>query len=229
MSRHRRHEVSPSGQHLFPCRYCLEDDSTENLIAPCICQGSMKYVHNHCLLRWYTLNPEIGLKCSVCKTECAYQIDNPLEVGLSAEFIKRAGLEHPFLVTFFYHWIYTFYCISVYEMDTFGDMRASYSTFQILFTGLYLILFSIPVWQVKQKQLYMQKWFCTSHILLPIFHVYCIWLIPTYIWIGGVGGNFCCFHYFYAHTHILEEMNGKSAIRFITRRQEKPPSSLEAS
>ena len=224
----RRRRLEPQST-LFTCRYCFDEDSPENLISPCICEGTMKYVHNRCLVRWYTMNPEIGLRCSICKTECAYQVDQPLEDPLSLEFIKRCGLEHPFLVTFSYHWLHMFYCLSVRKVENFSTMSDWYPYFQILFTGLYLGLFCIPVLRVRQKRIYMQKWFCTSRILLPIFHLYCIWLIPKYVWIGGVPANYCCFHYFYAHSHIIEEMNIKNTFRFITRRQERLPSSSEAS
>lgn len=214
---------------LFPCRYCLDEDTPENLIAPCICQGTMKYVHNRCLLRWYTMNPEIGLNCSICKTECAHTVDQPIEKGLSLELIKRAGLDYPFLVVLLYHWIYIFFCLSVLKIEKFSDMREYYRLFQGLFTGMYLISFSIPVWQVHQKKRYLQKWFCTSRGLLLLFHLYCIWLMPKYTWIGGIPGNLCCFQYFYAHSHILEEINSKIIFRFINRQTARLPSSSESS
>jgi E3 ubiquitin-protein ligase MARCH6 len=34
------------------CRYCLLDDNEIEMIDPCDCQGSMKYVHKNCLLNW---------------------------------------------------------------------------------------------------------------------------------------------------------------------------------
>lgn len=34
------------------CRFCFEDDSEGELIAPCACTGSQKYVHRTCLTRW---------------------------------------------------------------------------------------------------------------------------------------------------------------------------------
>lgn len=49
------------------CRICFE--TTEPLICPCDCIGSGAYVHNACLLRWYDMEPDRGLHCTVCKTE----------------------------------------------------------------------------------------------------------------------------------------------------------------
>ena len=34
------------------CRVCLETDTIENLIAPCRCKGTQKYIHRHCLDSW---------------------------------------------------------------------------------------------------------------------------------------------------------------------------------
>ncbi|KAI7855325.1 hypothetical protein BDC45DRAFT_534573 [Circinella umbellata] len=34
------------------CRICLEKDDKDNLISPCKCKGSIKYVHAHCIASW---------------------------------------------------------------------------------------------------------------------------------------------------------------------------------
>lgn len=34
------------------CRICYNDDSVEHLISPCLCTGSMKYIHLSCLNQW---------------------------------------------------------------------------------------------------------------------------------------------------------------------------------
>ena len=35
------------------CRYCLEESEPEDLVSPCDCQGSCKYVHKQCLREWF--------------------------------------------------------------------------------------------------------------------------------------------------------------------------------
>lgn len=222
----RRREPKPQ---LFPCRYCLDEDRAENLISPCICVGTMKYVHNRCLMRWYTLNPEIGLVCSVCKTECMVQNDQPIEPVLSMEFIQRSAIHRPLLMITFYHWLYAVFCISVYRMSHFSEMKQFYKEYQTAFTLLYLLIFFRAFLTIQQKGLYMQKWLCTNRCLLPLFHLYCWWLMEPYTWIGGVAGNLCCFQYFYVHSMIVEEMNAKMTFRFISRPPETLPSSSEPS
>lgn len=34
------------------CRYCFDSDKRENLISPCKCNGTMKWIHRHCLDDW---------------------------------------------------------------------------------------------------------------------------------------------------------------------------------
>ena len=36
----------------YDCRICLETDHQNNLIAPCDCSGTQKYVHIDCLNQW---------------------------------------------------------------------------------------------------------------------------------------------------------------------------------
>ena len=52
------------------CRFCLEDtDTVKNpLIEPCVCRGSVQFVHLLCLRRWALLEPdENAYNCSICK------------------------------------------------------------------------------------------------------------------------------------------------------------------
>lgn len=51
------------------CRSCQEEDPESDLIAPCRCSGSIKYVHRKCLDEWRAVsaNPESFSKCDICK------------------------------------------------------------------------------------------------------------------------------------------------------------------
>jgi len=50
------------------CRICLEEDNIANLIYPCRCSGTSKYIHKTCLNQWRTLsdNPDAYNKCFEC-------------------------------------------------------------------------------------------------------------------------------------------------------------------
>ncbi|KAF9157011.1 hypothetical protein BG015_008514 [Linnemannia schmuckeri] len=61
------------------CRICLggadEEDTLGRLISPCLCKGSMKYVHIECLNAWRTRSPkrESHYKCDTCKYEFSFR------------------------------------------------------------------------------------------------------------------------------------------------------------
>ncbi|KAG9300524.1 hypothetical protein G9A89_002402 [Geosiphon pyriformis] len=61
-----------SCQYVSVCRICLSNDDPSDLIAPCICRGTVKYVHKTCLSQWrYRLvangREEEFDSCTICK------------------------------------------------------------------------------------------------------------------------------------------------------------------
>lgn len=59
------------------CRYCLLNDTIDNLCSPCKCTGYLKYVHQDCMKDWIisksnssveNLN-KITFNCEICKYE----------------------------------------------------------------------------------------------------------------------------------------------------------------
>ena len=54
------------------CRICLEEDTVENLISPCECKGTHRYVHGDCLSEWRKRFSRMHVHrhyCSVCKRQ----------------------------------------------------------------------------------------------------------------------------------------------------------------
>ena len=52
------------------CRFCLETytEANDKLIEPCVCRGSVQYVHELCLRKWARMDPaENATICSICK------------------------------------------------------------------------------------------------------------------------------------------------------------------
>eukprot|EP00820_Chromera_velia_P028378 Cvel_11634.t1-p1 / transcript=Cvel_11634.t1 / gene=Cvel_11634 / organism=Chromera_velia_CCMP2878 / gene_product=E3 ubiquitin-protein ligase MARCH7, putative / transcript_product=E3 ubiquitin-protein ligase MARCH7, putative / location=Cvel_scaffold737:888-1744(-) / protein_length=58 / sequence_SO=supercontig / SO=protein_coding / is_pseudo=false len=49
------------------CRVCQDGDG--ELIVPCDCKGSVKYVHRQCLDKWRSsgVNPMSLTRCEICK------------------------------------------------------------------------------------------------------------------------------------------------------------------
>lgn len=56
-----------SSQEARECRICQEEASAEDgpLVAPCVCAGSMRFIHPRCLQRW--INEKGDAVCEVCK------------------------------------------------------------------------------------------------------------------------------------------------------------------
>ena len=51
------------------CRVCLEHNNIGDLIAPCRCSGTMRYIHRMCLNRWRFTSPNVhdAIECNQCK------------------------------------------------------------------------------------------------------------------------------------------------------------------
>ena len=53
------------------CRICHCDAEQETLISPCLCAGSVKFVHHSCLMKW--LQRAVMAKCELCLYPLAVQ------------------------------------------------------------------------------------------------------------------------------------------------------------
>lgn len=52
------------------CKFCLEEDKVYNLISPCKCSGSLKYVHLKCLEKYH--EKRYLEKCEICRDSFDY-------------------------------------------------------------------------------------------------------------------------------------------------------------
>lgn len=61
-----------------PCRFCFDEYQTIHnpLIAPCKCNGSIKYIHLKCLLKWIYAKREPTDICNMCHNYYIYTINN---------------------------------------------------------------------------------------------------------------------------------------------------------
>ena len=63
-------EKEDTGQDKI-CRICYDDQNGEELISPCKCSGSVKWVLNSCLQKWIDISRK--KECSACKHVYQYQ------------------------------------------------------------------------------------------------------------------------------------------------------------
>lgn len=66
---------SYSSDETISCRICLGDKSDGRFISPCRCNGTMKYVHDHCLQQWRmsSKNPNSFFQCDQCKHNYSFR------------------------------------------------------------------------------------------------------------------------------------------------------------
>jgi E3 ubiquitin-protein ligase DOA10 len=55
------------------CRCCKEPDYRHNLMSPCACSGSLKYIHRNCLRQWMEMSSD-SRTCNICKTKYNVQV-----------------------------------------------------------------------------------------------------------------------------------------------------------
>ncbi|KAK5672618.1 hypothetical protein QVD99_000136 [Batrachochytrium dendrobatidis] len=78
----------PTSSEAVLCRFCLDDCSTGSLISPCLCIGSAKFVHLHCLQRWRKTasNPYSRVRCEIC--HAYYRLGHPLSGKFTIDTAK---------------------------------------------------------------------------------------------------------------------------------------------
>ncbi|CAG9327579.1 unnamed protein product [Blepharisma stoltei] len=84
----------------FRCRICLDASNWEDMISPCLCKGSVKYVHKQCLEQWIRYSQKTpGSKniCELCHTEIALKIENAT-IEADYEFFRDFKLIIPIVV-----------------------------------------------------------------------------------------------------------------------------------
>lgn len=63
---------------MYQCRICLDDCERSEVIAPCKCKGSSRWVHRECLDRWRSTREDKAFsKCTECLSQ--YRFINPNE------------------------------------------------------------------------------------------------------------------------------------------------------
>lgn len=63
-------DIQKSEEEVFMCRICLQEEaSSDFLISPCICSGSIKWVHADCLNHWRSTstNSMASTNCLICR------------------------------------------------------------------------------------------------------------------------------------------------------------------
>ena len=78
------------------CRFCLEDADEDQLVAPCNCDGSHKFVHAECLAEWRRGRfPGARRRCNVCNARWTTKPPPRAEREFFARAVKTAPRYRP--------------------------------------------------------------------------------------------------------------------------------------
>ena len=134
------------------CRICFEDNN--ELISPCRCSGTSKWIHLECLQKWRftSTNPNSVIKCSTCNTK--YNIT----------YISNNSITK-FLFTFLCNYPSTFYMINYIF---------------IILGGYILYNINLTIYEQKNNKIYLFyliKYLITSAYSLYSFYIFFILFI----------------------------------------------------
>ena len=73
------------------CRICFESTNQDDLISPCFCRGTSKWVHHVCLQTWRESsgNNEAKIKCMECNYEYVLINTNPINIEIVNFFVNE--------------------------------------------------------------------------------------------------------------------------------------------
>lgn len=143
------------------CRFCLETTQTKDnpLWNPCVCKGSVKYVHKLCLKRWrlYTDNELFKNYCQLCLSPfilpsrwqrqsilfCNHVVWYILQK--SYLFVVLTQVAHTQLVVDEPYWVYY----------TSPDSTKKFQRLLFLNTSLYLVYYTYLFCSVTEKCVYL--------------------------------------------------------------------------
>lgn len=181
------------------CRICLEEDHIENLIYPCKCSGTSKYVHKSCLDQWRTLsdNKEAYYKCFECHYKYRLISNNSETVDTnSIKFFRYISNNlFPFLTINII--LISFFCLIIESLDTSRQLvkilNKDYNTTDIpnenlygdyliwssvFYVSLLLLISFYNFYFIKNKILYLKFYFQNkSWILISLFGIILLFFI----------------------------------------------------
>jgi len=154
------------------CRFCLSDDNERinPLLSPCLCAGTMKFVHRNCLTQWRTVAPfdRFKVNCQLCNTPYNLQHRWLMEHIPVSNHIWDNFLNQTFLITIFVHYIhllvisqYFYMFINPFQhIKSAFELNSGFSIFvfnSILFcvTSMYASYYAFLIKNVINRRLYV--------------------------------------------------------------------------
>lgn len=138
----------------FECRICFEDDQIKNMIVPCLCNGTNKYVHEKCLKKFILSSNNLLYKkqCYICKYEYNFDVNIDLCNNYSLFLFLLNIFGTFFILLYIYFNIYSIF----------------YNILLIFYINLPFI---VNVILLKRKKIIL-KLYIKEYIYIPIFLIF---------------------------------------------------------
>ncbi len=187
------------------CRFCLDDESTKKnpLIEPCLCKGSIQFVHILCLNKWRLLNPARNADiCFLCLEPYHLGIGEILEHLPDESSFRVMFLRFPFLL----FGLINYFAAIHYSAIQKKDFSSFFQYYQFFFQILYGCLF-VSIWHVRNKSLYWKHWNVPFTYTVLITHCISNGCLVMQMPYAVLPLNFCFLYYYRMHRAILMRMN----------------------
>jgi hypothetical protein len=208
-----RHRIQVTQQPKGQCRFCLEDDVVQNLISPCVCTGSAKYVHNTCLINWYNHQPTKGLNCSVCKIAFQRKFNQIVEQIPTYTMLEQIPLQHPFYTVIGNHLMFFGFLYGITPV-LIPYRHILYTVYQLIFHMYYGFEFVGFISQLRTQKMYWSLWLQDYRYVLPLAHVCFVASMTQTFWVAGMSADICVMMYFFEHLEILSQLNQLATFEF---------------
>ena len=206
------------------CRFCLIEGSPQDkanpLLQPCMCIGTVAFVHRLCLDRWRRTDIRVDqdIKCPICNSLYRVEI-----LGFLREFVPtyKSLFETLLLNPFFMIFISNYVILLIFSftgkisLDNSGlrvinslfNLTNTYFYSHMLLLWLYLSVWLYNVQKVVNKPRYFRILF-KRHFSFFVFNGTLLLLMPDYTVICGLPHHFLLPFYLKHHVEVLELMNG---------------------
>jgi hypothetical protein len=156
------------------CRICLDDAGS--FISPCLCTGTMKDVHEACLIEW--LRTKDNLLCELCHVPIMIEFNQDLERSAYLRGFHLEILTNPAIHILIHCLVMIFFCSS----DHFTHIMINrFIKFQLGYNGMCILLLYFRVHKMvynKQQYLYYLLSFPYVFLLLGTIGMWIV-LIET--------------------------------------------------
>ena len=142
------------------CRICLEEEGP--FINPCLCTGTMKDVHETCLIEW--LRTKDSSLCELCHVPIIIEFNQELERSAYLRGFNLQIITNPAAHILIHCLVMILFCSS----DQFTRIMVTrFVTFQLVYDGVcFLLLYSYVQKHVQNKQQYLYYLLSFPYIFL---------------------------------------------------------------